>query len=382
MKKEKLLIISPFFRPNIGGVETHLDDLCEYLRTNGYIVYVLTYQPITTKARGAAVEKKNNLEIIRYSWFGLNLFHKLEKYPVFEFLYLTPWLLFRSFIFMLRNPGRIDVIHAQGFNASFIAKILSKTFNKRFVASTHAIYGTNAKSLTAALMKWTLSSAGKILTLSKKSKDELIKLGVPESRIDVYTYWVNQQIFKPMDKIEAKKKAGWEGKFVVLFVGRFIKIKGTDVLLDVAKHIRNGIYFAFIGDGPMSEDIKKSSGNIANVIYVGRVENHELPVYYNASDIFIIPSLYEEGFGRVILEAISCGVPIIGANRGGIPEAVDDSVGVLVEPASNDLKSAITELYTNRQKYEMLAGNCRDYAIKHFSDRNARIILNSYTGVT
>ncbi len=131
----------------------------------------------------------------------------------------------------------------------------------------------------------------------------------------------------------------------------------------------------------MSEDIKKSSASIANVMYVGRVENHELPMYYNASDVFIIPSLYEEGFGRVILEAISCGLPVIGANRGGIPEAVDGSVGVLVEPASNNLKNAINELYINRQKYEMLAGNCRDYAIKHFSERNARIILNSYTGV-
>ncbi|VVB86555.1 D-inositol-3-phosphate glycosyltransferase [uncultured archaeon] len=380
-KKEKLLIISPFFRPNIGGVETHLHDLCEYLRIHGYMVYVLTYQPITTKAMGAAVEKKDNLEIRRFSWFGFNLFHKLERYPYLEFLYLTPWLLLRSFFFMLQNPGKVDVIHSHGFNASFIANILSRVFKKRFIVSTHAIYGINMHSLNAVLMKWTLNSADKILTLSKKSKKELIKFGLLESKINVYTYWVNHQIFKPMNKIEAKKKVGWYGKFIVLFVGRFIKIKGASILLDVAGQTQNEIHFAFIGDGPMSGNIRKSSEKMPNVIFVGKVENNELPLYYNASDVFIIPSLYDEGFGRVILEALSCGVPVIGADKGGIPEAIDRSVSILIEPTLENLKSAIEELYNDKRKYEMLAGNCRDYAITHFSDCNAKIIVDSYTEI-
>lgn len=377
--KESLLIICPFFTPNIGGVETHLDDLCEYLRTNGRKVYVLAYQPITTKARGAAFEKKDNLEIRRFSWFGLNLFHKLERYPLLDFLYLTPWLFLRSFIFMLQNHAKIGIIHAHGFNASCIAKILAKIFSKRFIVSIHAIYGINTESLTAVFIRLILNSAGKILTLSKKSREELIKLRISESKINVYTYWVNQQIFKPMDKIEAKKGLGWNGKFVVLFVGRFIKIKGTDILLDIARQIRNEIYFAFIGDGPMSEDIKKSSKSMPNVIFVEKVDNQGLPRYYNASDIFIIPSLYEEGFGRVILEAVSCGLPVIGANKGGIPEALDSSVSVLVEPTLKNLKIAIEDLYTNKEKYNYLAGNCRPYALKHFSDYNAKTIVDSYS---
>jgi glycosyltransferase involved in cell wall biosynthesis len=380
IQKEKVLIISPFFRPNIGGVETHLHDLCEYLRKNVCMVYVLTYQPITTKARGKAVEKNDNLDIRRYSWFGLNLFHKLEKYPFLEFFYLTPWLLFRSFIFMLQNPGRVDVIHAQGFNASFIAKILSKVFNKRFVASTHALYVINKRSFTALLMKWTLDSADKILALSNKSKEEMLKLGLSESKIDVYRYWINLQIFKPKDKLEAKKRLGWDGKFIVLFVGRFIKIKGAEVLLDVARQTQSNIHFAFIGDGPLSEDIKKSSGMLPNVIFVGKVDNNNLPLYYNASDIFAIPSQYEEGFAKVILESISCGLPLVGSNKGAIPLAVDSSVSVLVEPTMENLKNTINDLYNNKKKYERLAGNCRDYAIKHFSERNAKLILNSYDG--
>ena len=330
--RKGILILSPFFHPNIGGVETHLTDLTEYLSSNDYKTYVLTYKPITTRAKALSLEVKENLEIRRFWWFGFNLFNRLEPYPILEFLYLTPWLFVRSFFWLLKNQKKIDVIHAQGFNASFIAKILAKLFNKRFIASTHAIYEVDPHSLTAKLMHWTLNSADKILTLSNQSKEQLIRLGLLESKIIVYKYWVNQNTFKPMDKIKAKKQLGWEEKFIILFVGRFIKIKGIDVLLQVAKQIQScGIYFAFVGDGPMSDEIQNAAKTIENVIFVGKVNNNELPLHYNASDIFVIPSQYEEGFGRVILEAVSCGLPVIGANIGGIPEAVDETVSILLK---------------------------------------------------
>lgn len=378
-KKSGVLIISPFFHPNIGGVETHLSDLTEYLSSDGYKTYVLTYKPITTDAKALSVEVKGNIEIHRFWWFGFNLFHKLEPYPVLEFLYLTPWLFIRSFIWLLKNDQKIWVIHAQGFNAAFISKVLAKLFNKKFIASTHAIYGMNPQSLIARLMLWTLNSADKILTLSKQSKGELTRLGMSESKIDVYTYWVNQDIFKPTDKIEAKKKLGWDGKFIVLFIGRFIKIKGIDILFHVAKRIKQSkIYFSFIGDGPMNEEVQRTSNNLSNVIFVGKVDNRELPTYYNASDIFIIPSLYEEGFGRVILEALSCGVPVIASNRGGIPEAMDNSIGFIIEPKTEEIIKIIMHLYEHPEKLETLSKSCIAYARKRFSKDNAKIIENAY----
>jgi len=84
-----VLILSPFFRPNIGVVETHLDDLCEYLRKNGHKAFVITYQPLIAKNRGQKLEKRENLEIRRIRWFGYNFFHMLEPYPLPEFIYLT-----------------------------------------------------------------------------------------------------------------------------------------------------------------------------------------------------------------------------------------------------------------------------------------------------
>ena len=239
MEYEKGILILTFcFSPNIGGVETHLQDLLNYLKTkNKFKIYVLTYQPITTKARGKYFERYDNISIIRLPWIGFNLFHKLEPYPIFEFLYITPWLFLWTIIFLLFKGKYIDIIHSQGFNAAFIARLQKKIYNKRFIVSTHAVYEMNPSSFMAKMVKWTLVGADKILALSEASRKELIKVGLDPLKINTFTYWLDQDVFKPMEKMEAKTIIGLQNKFIVLFVGRFIKVKGIDLLLDVAKAI-------------------------------------------------------------------------------------------------------------------------------------------------
>lgn len=374
-----ILLISPFYSPNIGGVETHLTDLADYLSTHGYKTYVLTYRPLTTNAPFLSFEKRKNLEIRRFWWIGFNLFNRLEPYPILEFFYLTPWLFFCSILWMLKNSREIDVIHAHGFNAAFIAKVLGFIFKKKYVVSTHAIYGLSSATLLSQMMFWTLISANRILTLSHQSKDELVSIGIPENKVDVYNYWIDLDLFRVNDKKLAKEFLGWSEKFIVLFVGRLIEIKGIRLAVHVADELKkDGIYFAFIGDGPLKNYLENTSKNAGNLLFLGKINNKDLPIYYNGSDILIIPSQYEEGFGRVILEAIACGLPVVGSNMGGIPEAVDSTVSLLVEPTLGQLKDAIRDLYFDKDKYDLLAGNCRDYAIDHYSSDNCMTIINAY----
>src|SRR3972149_1570023 len=153
----RILMVTPFFSPNIGGVETHLDDLCAYLRRRGHEISVITYQPLTTRVKAPKNEREQNFEIRRINCFGYNLFNQLEKYPLFEFIYLTPLLLLHSLLFLLWNGKKIDVIHVHGLNAAFIAKVLARLFAKRSVVSIHAIYELRNRPLLAKLFKWVLS---------------------------------------------------------------------------------------------------------------------------------------------------------------------------------------------------------------------------------
>ncbi|NIM46333.1 MAG: glycosyltransferase, partial [Nitrososphaeria archaeon] len=122
LRKKGVLILSPFYAPNVGGVETHLSDLTCCLQRDGYQVFVLTYKPLTSKVKKYLKHEKNgDLEIRRLWWFGNNLFGRFEPYPLLEFLYLTPWLLIYSSVFIFRKRSKIDIIHAHGLTASLIA---------------------------------------------------------------------------------------------------------------------------------------------------------------------------------------------------------------------------------------------------------------------
>ncbi|MCG2711494.1 MAG: glycosyltransferase family 4 protein [Candidatus Omnitrophica bacterium] len=377
----RVLILTPFFRPNIGGVESYLDDLCENLRVNDYKVYVVTYQPLTARIKAQKIEKKENLEIYRFSWFGYNLFHKLEPYPLLEFLYLTPYFFICTFLFMLKKGKDIDVIHAQGLNAAFVAKFIAGIFRKRSIISTCAVYNFKKKSLFAKVVKWTLKGFDKILPLANFSKAELIDIGLPENKMDTYYLWVDQNKYIPKDKEQIKERLSLKGEFIVLFAGRFIKLKGADIILDIARTIQKPIKFVFIGDeGPLLESIEKNARENKNVMLVKGIRGRELIPYFQAADIFVIPSQYDEAFGKVIIEALSCGTPVIGAKRGAIPDILDKSVGRVVVPDAKNIKKEIEYFYDNRDELAKLTVNCREYAQKNFSIANIESIKKHYHG--
>ena len=227
---------------------------------------------------------------------------------------------------------------------------------------------------------WVLNGASRVLTLCEASRRELQEAGVDPDRIHVFRYWVDQSLFRPMDKAEAKRGLGWGGKFVVLFVGRLIEIKGMDLLLEASDDTPDSVLFAFAGDGPCVGEIERAASRRANVCYVGRISNPDLPLYYAAADLVAVPSKYDEGFGRVILEALSCGTPVLASRRGGIPEAMDDTVGILVEPTAGRIREEVVSLLDRPERLREMAMCCRSYAVDRFSEKNAEEILGAYHG--
>ena len=377
--KKGILLLTPFFSPNMGGVETHLDDLVKGLDKGGYTIFVQTYSPITTKNVFWKEKEKigENVEIRRYRWFGKDIFNYVEKFPLFDFLYLTPYLLLRSFFWMLFNSEKIDVIHAQGFNAAFIGGIFKKIFKKKLIVSTHAIYELEKKSSIVKKVVSILNQADKCLCLSKGSYKELLSFGLGLEKVDLFRYWIDLDVFQPLDKEILRKDLGFDNKATVLFVGRLIEKKGARILCEVAKNFPQ-INFVFIGTGPDEEYIKKKIVKNNNLKFIGPVRNNELFKYYNSADVLCIPSQYEEGFGRVVMEAVACGLPVVGSNKGGIPEALDSSVSILVDPTVENLQKVIGDIFSQNGKLLELSNNCRKYAEENFSEKNIDLITKYF----
>jgi glycosyltransferase involved in cell wall biosynthesis len=372
-------MISPFFRPNIGGVETHLSDLTNYLRNNGHRVFVATFQPLTVKSKAPSAEKHRNLEIHRIRWFGYNLFYKLEPYPSLELLYLAPALLLYSFFFMLWHR-EIDVIHTHGFVASFVGKFLKLVLRKPAVASVHTTYSLDRRPILGRIFAWILSSFDRVLVVSENVKCELLRYGLYPKKVTVFTYWADHDVFRPLDKKECKKIVGWDDKFVVLFVGRLIDIKGAHVLARAAQMVDGNIGFAFITTGTYEDFVKMVCGKLSrNIIYIGSMDYGKLNLYYNAADVLAVPSQRVEGFARVPLEAMLCGTPVLASRVGLLPEVVTNGVGELIDPpAPEEFAKRIAYYYLNPEELMGLSENCVKYARKCFTADNAKVIESAY----
>jgi len=89
------------------------------------------------------------------------------------------------------------------------------------------------------------------------------------------------------------------------------------------------------------------------------ISGPQLIPYYQAADILVVPSQYDEAFGKVVIEALSCGTPVIGTNRGAMPNIITASVGRVVEPTVENIKREIEYLYYHPEVLSGLTKNCR-----------------------
>jgi len=380
-KKQTILHITPFFSPNIGGVETHLFDLINESDKIGYKNIILTYSPITTpKVIWKAKEQfGRNSFVRRFFWIGFNLFHRLEKHPFLNLIYITPYLLIRSTIWLVIHKPKIKVVHSHGINGAIIGIILKKIFNlPKHIVSIYSSYdNVPVNNTSSRFMVSILNSTDKVLTQSQKSVRQLITMGVKSERIDLYRHWIDLKQFKPLNKSFLRKKFSVDNRFSVIFIGRMIPKKGAVMLAEIASQLPE-INFLFVGEGPDYDTLKKMSLSYKNIRLFGNVSYSHLHLYYNLADVFCIPSLYEEGWGRVIMEALACGLPVVASNRGAIPEVVDESVALIVNPTQEQIKKSILKLYKDREFFLKLKLNSSKYARQKYSAASVRMITKHY----
>jgi glycosyltransferase involved in cell wall biosynthesis len=349
-------------------------DLTEALVKRKHKVVVLTYIPLTTDSNAKLYEKSKNLKIFRTPYIR-GLFYKLIKSPVLEFLYLLPGLFVATPILLLTQE--IDVIHSHGLVAGFVCVFWGKIFKKKTIVTTHSIYNFPKSGLYKNFTKLIFSLSDKVLCLSNQSVKEVINLGINRAKVERFVYWIDTAKFKP-SKTNLKRELGLVNNFVVLFVGRLIKEKGLIPLLESAKKFPEKVCLLIAGDGPLRERVETTSRDVDNVRYLGKLDSEELVDFYNTADVLIVPSTSEEGFGRIILESLSCGTPVIGTNRGAVPEAIDDTVGLIVDPKVNNIVNAIKTLHTKPQLLKKFQQNARKFALKRYSEKNVGLILKHY----
>lgn len=297
-----------------------------------------------------------------------------------------PFLLTSELVSLLRvcikeKPG---VIHAHWIlPQGFAAAIASRLTGIPVVMTAHAgdVFPLN-KPLFRILSRFALSSASAVTVNSAFTKNAVARL--TKKPIGIIPMGVDLRLFSSASKLassEVRKKLGiWRNGKVLLFVGRLVEKKGVSYLISAMPSVVHKFpdcKLVIVGDGIEKKSLMQqvvSLGLSKNVIFTGSVQNSELPAYYRASDVFILPSIVAkggdtEGLGVVLLEAIAAGIPVIASNVGGIPDIViNQRTGILVDQKdAGQLSAAIEKLLGSHQLARNLSRSARAHVVKNFS---------------
>jgi len=205
--------------------------------------------------------------------------------------------------------------------------------------------------------------ADKIFPGSAYTRKKLIEMGLSPDNMTIVHPGVNTKTFRPeVDATSIRKKYALKDKKILLTVARLDPYKGVDMVLRslpiVLKRFPDTAYI-IVGTGPHEKELKELVAGLNlgfNVVFAGNVPDKELPAFYNACDIFVMPSREVpgrkdmiEGFGISYIEASACGKPVIGGRSGGVEDAVlHDSTGLLVDPENvEDIAEAISHILGN-----------------------------------
>lgn len=281
---------------------------------------------------------------------------------------------------LLKSRIEFDLLHAHFLCNGFVGATLKNLSGKPFILTAHGgdVYDLPFRNdWYKALARFVLAEADQIITVSRFNAEKLLSLGVSSNKLHVIPNGYDEKLFKPIPMYKARRELGLPlNKKMLLSVGNLVDVKGHTYLIDAMQFVlkkRNDIILIIVGDGVLRENLEKKVRDLGlngKILFVRRVEHRKIPIWMNACDVFVLPSL-KESFGVVLIEAMACGKPVVGTRVGGIPEIVRrDDVGILVKPVHpKSLSDGILEALDRKWVSKTITNYARQFSwttvVKH-----------------
>jgi glycosyltransferase involved in cell wall biosynthesis len=397
----KICIVNEFFRPYVtGDVEFFLDNFIQFLLSKGFYVKLLT-----CKIRGTKTyEKIDRLEIFRINSSPLK-FHHFQQLPGLTF----PFNVLNNFNLRIHNIIRkTDIVYINNlYHLSFAPIQIARKLNKKILLDVHDYWPIcfrrdlirphgklcfqnnpftcySCMSLTHPIFVFsnfllflefyyrdrTVKNEKITIVHSKFVYDKILKYSGIQSKIIPYPY-IGYKSKKPKKLVD---------KLRILFIGRLQPQKGVHLLPEICMKLkREGIDYEIdiLGDGPLFLYLKKfSEKENLNMNFFGFIKSR-LKIYseLRKSNLLLLPSIWPEPFGMVVLEAMAFGIPVIGSNRGGLKNIIEDNkVGFAIDPEVEKIVEKIKLLKENPNLYKNFSSN----GIKNIKKYEPKKIFKKY----
>ncbi|MDD3315777.1 MAG: glycosyltransferase family 4 protein [Syntrophaceticus sp.] len=323
----RILMFSWEYPPrSVGGLAQHVYDLTTALAAAGDEVHLIT-------VGDAGSKEQENIG-------GLHIY-RLQPYNLSAPDFLT-WILQLNFrmveyaIPLVNSLAEIDLIHAHDWLVAYAGRALKQAYKVPLIATIHATeYGRN-QGLHNDLQRyisdvewWLTYEAWRVIVCSHYMEQELTRVfQLPTDKIRVVPNGVDLDRYQRKDmKHLSREQYAAPGEKIVFFVGRLVREKGAEVLLDAVPKVfqyYSNAKFVIAGKGPALDYLKNKASDIGlydRVFFTGYIDDDTRDFLYGEADVAVFPSLYEP-FGMVTLEAMAARTPVVVSDVGGLGEIV------------------------------------------------------------
>ena len=303
---KKILHISKFYYPDVGGIENTARDAVTALKIEGYDNKVICFN----HERGNVTDYIDDVEIIRCDCItkiasqsiSLSIIRNLKRIlnewkPEYVLLHWPNPYMAEVLLSVCKDEKIIVYWHSDIIKQ----KVLGKLFHgmsMRLLDRSYKIIATSPNYIEGSLY------------LSRfREKCVVIPSCVNEKRLEI-----SDSVREKAQEIRREN----EGKVICLSVGRHVEYKGFDYLIKSARLLNDNYRFFITGTGPLTEKLKGESDGVNNISFLGRVDNDYLKALLVASDIFCFPSITKnEAFGLALAEGMYFGLPAVTFNIKG-----------------------------------------------------------------
>jgi len=339
----KTLVVTNDFPPRSGGIQSFVHALATRLPAGRVVVYAP-------------------------SWDGAAEFDARQPMPVIRHptsLMLPVPSVARRAVAALEEHGCDSVLFGAAAPLGLLAPALRRAGGKRIVALTHGHEaGWAALPGARGLLRRIGDSVDVLTYLGEYTRVRLAAALSAEAaaRMVRLAPGVDITAFRPgAGGAAIRRRLGLDGRPVVVCVSRLVPRKGQDTLIRAWPMVLAAAPEAtllLVGEGPFGKNLRKLAERLAvadSVHFAGSVPTQDLPSYYDAGDVFAMPcrtrrrGLDVEGLGIVYLEASATGLPVIGGDSGGAPDAIRDGESGYVVPGRSvtGVADRIIELITD-----------------------------------
>jgi D-inositol-3-phosphate glycosyltransferase len=330
-----------------GGMSVYVRELSRQLGRRGHRVDIYTRH--SPDARERVMELGPGVRLIHLRLGDNHHLSKAEMVP-----HLKDF--FRE-LEQFRSTHRLeyDLIHSHYWLSGMLGMWAQETWQCPHVVMFHSLgavknhtrIGGPEPEARIATEHTVVKTCHRIIAPTQREKERLVRFyNAPPGKIGVVPCGVDLELFCPMSSSTARRQLGFNADdTLALFVGRFDAMKGLDKLLEAMSYLRSGSHWRLVvvgGDGMDTPEgqkvlgLARALGVEDSIAFVGRINQKDLPLYYNAADVMVMPSYYES-FGLVSLEALACGLPVVATPVGVMDTVIREGLnGQLV--ANGDAK--------------------------------------------